>query len=50
VLARGRKSLAPVVPDYRHRDTGKPFPVTPVALTNPIWVDANGDGRFTLPR
>jgi hypothetical protein len=25
------------------------FPVHPYALTNPIWVDADGDGEFTPP-
>jgi hypothetical protein len=25
------------------------FPIYPYALTNPIWVDADGDGQFTPP-
>ena len=25
------------------------FPIYPYALTNPIWVDADGDGQFTAP-
>ncbi|MCC6752243.1 MAG: CehA/McbA family metallohydrolase [Deltaproteobacteria bacterium] len=29
--------------------TQRPRPVRPFALTNPIWVDADGDGRFTPP-
>jgi hypothetical protein len=49
VVVRGERSLAPVVPDYRDRKTGEPMPVVPVALTNPIWVDADGDGGFMPP-
>lgn len=41
VVARGNRSLAPVVPDLPGQ------PVYPFAFTNPIWVDADGDGRFT---
>jgi hypothetical protein len=33
----GESSLAPVVPDLRFGDERQP--VTPVAVTNPIWVE-----------
>ena len=39
VLARGEKSLEPVIPGN----------VTPLGLTNPIFVDIDGDGQFTAP-
>ena len=35
--------LSPLVPIPRT------FPIIPFALTNPIWVDQNGDGNFTAP-
>ncbi|NUO80063.1 CehA/McbA family metallohydrolase [candidate division KSB1 bacterium] len=40
VIASGAKSMAPLVHDA-------PVPVTPLGFTNPIWVDAEGDGKFT---
>ncbi len=43
VEATGSKSMAPLVPDA-------PVPIMPLAFTNPIWVDADGDGRFTALR
>lgn len=41
VVVRGNTSLAPVIPKLGERD------VLPFAFTNPIWVDADGDGKFT---
>ena len=41
VVVRGNRSLAPVVPKLGDRD------VLPFAFTNPIWVDVDGDGKFT---
>lgn len=35
--------LSPLVPIPRN------FEVIPFALTNPIWIDQNGDGMFTAP-
>jgi hypothetical protein len=35
--------LDPIVPIPRT------FPVLPYAITNPIWVDSDGDGEFTPP-
>lgn len=43
VVVRGTHGLDPVVPVENGRV------VTPFAFTNPIWVDADGDGRFTAP-
>ncbi len=43
VEATGSESMAPLVPDA-------PVPIMPLAFTNPIWVDADGDGRFTALR
>lgn len=40
VIASGSKSMAPLVHDA-------PVPITPLGFTNPIWVDAEGDGNFT---
>lgn len=45
VLAYGDKPLSPIVSDYVGYD-GMRYPVKPFAMTNPIWVDADGDGRF----
>ncbi|MBI1745802.1 MAG: PHP domain-containing protein [Acidobacteria bacterium] len=40
VVVRGNTALAPVIPsDGGHE-------VTPLAFTNPIWIDVDGDGRF----
>ncbi len=41
VIVRGYDSLEPVVTRY------KGTTITPFAFTNPIWVDVDGDGRFT---
>jgi hypothetical protein len=38
VIVEGDESLSPVV-------TGSPRPVLPLAITNPIWIDADGDGQ-----
>jgi hypothetical protein len=45
VVARveGNEPLAPVVGDRTH------FDVRPFALTNPVFLDANGNGRFDPP-
>ena len=40
VRVDGDKPLAPVVGD------GKRFTVYPLALTNPVFLDADGDGRY----
>mgnify|MGYP005725232043 CR=1 FL=1 len=40
VVATGNESMAPLVHDA-------PVPITPLAFTNPIWVDADRDGEFT---
>ncbi|PYV11289.1 MAG: hypothetical protein DMG07_19590, partial [Acidobacteria bacterium] len=44
VVAYGNRGLQPVIPNLGERE------VLPLAFTNPIWVDANGDGKFTPPR
>jgi hypothetical protein len=44
VIVRGETSLEPVV----SRPEGAP-PPTPLAITNPIFVDRDGDGHFTGP-
>ena len=44
VIVRGDASLEPVV----SRPEGVPAP-TPLAITNPIFLDRDGDGRFTAP-
>ena len=41
VRVAGPRPLAPIVGD----DVG--FRVTPIAVTNPIWLDADGDGHIT---
>jgi len=41
VIARGSQGMEPVVPRY------KGTTITPFGFTNPIWVDVDGDGRFT---
>ncbi len=43
VIAKGSQSLAPMV-----KDGG--VPNLPLGFTNPIWVDADGDGKFTSLR
>lgn len=43
VIAKGTESMAPLVHDGD-------VPVTPLAFTNPIWVDADGDSAFTCLR
>ncbi len=40
LLVEGDRSLAPIVHDEARE-------ALPLAVTNPIWVDGNGDGRFT---
>lgn len=40
VAAEGRTPMRPLVHDA-------PVPITPLGVTNAIWVDADGDGRFT---
>ena len=44
LVAYGNRGLQPVIPNLGERE------VLPLAFTNPIWVDANGDGKFTPPR
>ena len=44
VIVRGETSLEPVL----SRPPGMPPPL-PLAITNPIFVDRDGDGRFTAP-
>ncbi|MCE9573083.1 MAG: CehA/McbA family metallohydrolase [Deltaproteobacteria bacterium] len=41
VRVDGDRSMAPVIGDAAR------FPVFPLAITNPIWVDADGDGAIT---
>lgn len=42
LLVEGDQALDPIV-------TGAPRPVRPLAVTNPVWVDADGDGQWTSP-
>ncbi len=42
VLVEGDDSLAPIIPD-----AGRP--ILPLAITNPVWVDVDGDGEWTPP-
>jgi len=44
VLAYGNRGLDPVIPKLGDRE------ILPLAFTNPFWVDADGDGKFTPPR
>ena len=44
VVVRGDAPLGPVVP----ADEGQTAPV-PLAIANPIYLDRDGDGRFTPP-
>jgi hypothetical protein len=43
VIARGNRPLAPYV------STDPDFAATPIAVANPVWIDANGNGRFDAP-
>ncbi len=43
-MVRGDAPLGPVVP----ADAGQ-SPPTPLAIANPIYLDRDGDGRFTPP-
>jgi hypothetical protein len=45
LLVRGEKSLEPVVT----HNQGRPPPL-PLAITNPIFVDGDGDGQYTAPK
>jgi hypothetical protein len=45
VIVRGETSLEPVL----SRPEGAPAPL-PLCITNPIFVDRDGDGRFTAPK
>ena len=45
VLVRGDQPLDPVLPRW----SGSP-PATPLAITNPIYLDRDLDGKFTPPR
>lgn len=42
LLVEGDDPLAPVVPDKKR-------PILPLAVTNPVWIDAEGDGRWESP-
>jgi hypothetical protein len=42
-VVRGTASLAPLV-----NSPGSPLP--PLAVTNPVWIDADGNGRYDPPR
>jgi hypothetical protein len=42
LLVEGDEPMAPIV-----HDTGRP--VRPLAVTNPVWVDVDGDGAWTPP-
>lgn len=42
LLVEGDRSMAPVM-----HDQGRP--ILPLAVTNPVWVDADADGRWTGP-
>jgi hypothetical protein len=42
LLAEGDESLAPIV-----HDQGRP--ILPIAVMNPVWIDADGDGDWTSP-
>lgn len=42
IRVEGDDSLAPIVPD-------KDRPVLPIAMTNPVYVDVDGDGRVSAP-
>ncbi|HUU83534.1 MAG TPA: CehA/McbA family metallohydrolase [Phycisphaerae bacterium] len=42
LLIEGDDSLAPIVHDSDR-------PILPLAVMNPVWIDADGDGRWTSP-
>jgi hypothetical protein len=42
LLVEGDKSLSPILPDQGR-------PILPFAVINPVWVDADGDGRVISP-
>lgn len=44
VVVRGARPLTPVVLPLR--DGQREIPVTPLAFTNPIWMDRDSDGKF----
>jgi hypothetical protein len=44
VVVRGDTPLAPIVSAY-----GGQSPPTPLAITNPIYLDRDGDGRYSAP-
>lgn len=43
VVVRGNRPLSPVLPPAGERE------ILPLAFTNPIWVDADGNGKFDPP-
>ncbi len=43
LIVEGDDPLAPIV-------TPQQRPVRPIAVLNPVWVDGDGDGRWTSPR
>ncbi len=43
VIASGKQAMSPLMHDA-------PVPITPLGFTNPIWVDADNDGKFTSVR
>jgi len=43
VIASGTRPMSPLIHDA-------PVPITPLGFTNPIWVDADNDGKFTSVR
>lgn len=45
VEVRGDKSLQPILTPFKEGVVE--LDPTPLAITNPIWVDRNGDGKFT---
>ncbi len=46
VIVRGRKSMDPVVAPFSYEEGGG---VVPFAITGPIFVDANGNGKYDPP-
>lgn len=42
VLVEGDRPLAPIMPDQER-------PIVPLAVMNPVWIDADGDGSWTSP-
>ncbi len=43
VAVRGRRPMDPVLPSWKGRAN------TPFAVTNPIWIDRDGNGKFDPP-